>query len=212
MNIYECSSSTVQMLPSSVLQFTDKLVVQNTNIPDLCRTFNYFHTIQAIDLRKNSISTICKSYADKLENFSINSRFQSLWLSENPFYCDCFMIWMIKWLNNFIVQGKHAVVDYRNVTCGRGKMKETPIYILNSGEMGCFKGEWKPWQTTLVVIAACFLGAIIIALCIIIKYKRDVRFFLHHYCGCVCVYFGIPKDDQDEQLQRMSYDAFLAYR
>ena len=211
MNIYNCSSNTDQTLPSSVQQFTDKLVVRKTNLTRLCNPLDYLDVIHFLDIRKNNISSICKPFADTLGN-STGSHFQQLWLSENPFHCYCSMTWMTEWLNNFTILGKHAVADYKDITCSSGEMKGRPIYILNPVEMGCFPFKWKPWHKVLVAIAAVSTVAIIIGLTFIIKYKRDVRFFLHHYCGCVCVCFGIPKDDQDEQLQRMSYDAFLVYR
>ena len=45
----------------------------------------------------------------------------------------------------------------------------------------------------------------------VLKRSRDIMFFIYYYCKwCTC--FGIPRDDPQEMIDNMLYDAFLCYR
>ena len=138
---------------------------------------------------------------------------KKIWLSDNQFHCDCDMTWMIECLNNLTTPTKqNIIVDYQEVKCYSGMMVGKPIYKLNEVEMGCFPPKLALWQKLAIGFAAG-LAIIIIAglIYLVIKRSRDIKFFLYYYCKwCAC--FGVPKDDKNEKLDNMKYDAYISYR
>ena len=114
-----------------------------------------------------------------MKNRSIH--LQEIMLSENPFSCNCEMIWMIKWLNNFTMDGSHIIADYRDIRCSTRLMKGKQIYLLNPIDMGCFPSKWTIQQKVGVGIGAGLAGLVIVGLTILaIKRSRDIRFFLFY--------------------------------
>ena len=185
-----------------------------TNLTNLCQVVSYISSVSYLDMRRNNISKICKSFAQSLgynllENKNRSSQVQQVRLSENPYSCNCDMIWMIKMLSNFTIQGRQVIADYRNVRCSRGLMKGQEIYLLNPIDMGCFPSEWTRQQKIGVGLGAGLAILMIIGLTVlVIKRSRDIRFFLFYYCKC----FNVPGDERSESLQNMSCDAYLCYR
>ena len=193
------------------------LAVRNGNLTKLCRTFAYFKTLKGMGLRNNNITRICKSFAETLEQgyLEINkkSKLEMIWLSENPFHCDCSMTWMIGWLNNFTTPDKqHIIRDYQQIRCHTGLMKEKPIFVLNAVDMGCFPSKWTIWQKVGVGLGAGVAGLVILGLtALVIKRSRDIQFFFYYYFKwCTC--FGVPRDDKKEKVQDLLHDAYLSYR
>ena len=221
-NIYNCSSPTAHTLPphlnySEILRYSNKLVVHNTNITELCGSFPYLKTFFYLDLRNNNISSISQKFAEELKGYSNTdhklSHLQQIWLSDNPYHCDCNMAWMIGWLHNFTtLLGKHVIVDYNQIKCHTGMMVGKSIIELDKVEMGCFPPELTLWQNNFLGLSAGVTALIIAGLTyLVIKRSRDVKFFLYYYCKwCTC--FGLPKDDKNENLDNMEYDAYLSYR
>ena len=163
-------------------------------------------TIRWIDLSENSIVTLPYKIQSLID-------LQKIWLAGNPFHCDCSMTWMIGWLNNFTTSTRdHVIQDYQKLKCRSGKMKGSQIYLLNEVDLGCFPNIWTTWQKVGVGIGSGFAVIIIITLSIlVIKRSRDIKFFFYYYCKwCIC--FGVPRDDKNENLENIEYDAFLYYR
>ena len=99
-----------------------------------------------------------------------------IWLSDNPYYCNCEMIWMKEWLNNLTTSsGNHVIIDYKTLRCHSGMMKGKSIYKLTEVDMGCFT-RWTSGE-----LAGLGLDT-------------------------------VPKDDKDENVNNMKYDAFFCYR
>ena len=176
----------------------------------------------SLDLRNNNISSICKSFAKKLHSDSpftkmnINNvqelrLLEEIRLSKNPYHCDCEMTWMMEWLNNFTAPaGKHITVDYKHLKCFIGMMVGKPIYNLDKVEMGCYPPELILWQKIVISLSSGVVYIIIVGLAyLVIKRSRDIKFFLYYYCKwCTCM--GVPKDDKNEKLNNMEYDAYLS--
>ena len=122
------------------------------------------------------------------------------------------MTWVIDWLNNFTTSsGEHVIAGYENIKCHSGMMVGVPIAQLDKVNMGCFPSKLTLRQKIAIGIAAIVAGIIIITLtALVIKRSRDVKFFFYYYFKwCTC--FG-PKDDKNENLDNIEYDAFLSYR
>ena len=203
------------------------------NIFELSSNFDYLHNIWFLDLKFNKIKFISDTFIYSVKEGGtikwldlsdnklarIPSSIQELaflekiWLDGNPFHCDCEMTWMIDWLNNFTgPDGEHKIVNYDTLACQQGIMKDMPIHLLKVVHMGCFPSKWTMWQKVSVGVGSGLAGLVIIILSVaIIKRSRDIIFFLYYYCKwCTC--FGVPKDDKNEKLKNIEYDAFLYYR
>ena len=219
-NIYNCSSPTAQALPShlktEILNYSNMLVIHNTYLTNLCGLFPYLKIFSYLDFRKNNISSICESLANKLlyivksSNQMTSRHLSQIWLSGNPFHCNCEMTWMIGWLNNFTtITGEHIVVDYKHLKCHSGMMVGKKIYQLDKVAMGCFPPKMTLWQKIGIGITA---GAafLIITIMIIWNFKRsrEFKFLMYYYLKLDTV----PQDDKDENVDNMEYDAFFCYR
>ena len=227
-NIYNCSSTTLKSLPESIPDKTDSLILQNNQITKLCHT-NYFKQISVLDLKFNKISNICDLFYEKLHsykkihylNLAVNNLINlpkhvtnfdksvSVYLGNNPYYCGCDMIWMINWINNYTdVPGRHLVLDYNRMKCHSGKMIGKPIYQLHDVEMECYPHTLSTVQKVGIGVAATVALFIIILTILISKRTREVKFLMFYYFKLDTV----PKDDKDEDLTNMEYDAFFGFR
>ena len=231
-NIFNCSSSGYKTLPVFVPNYTDWIWLENNNV-DILSPFYYISNMKFLNLKHNKITFLSSDFLDSIfesetirwidlsENNLVNVpskmknliHLQKIWLSGNLFHCDCSMTWMIGWLNNFTTSTKeHVIQDYQKLKCHSGKMKGRPIYLLNEVDLGCFPNIWTTWQKVSVGIGSGFAAIIIITLSIlVIKRSRDIKFFFYYYCK-LCICFGVPRDDKNEKLDHIEYDAFLYYR
>ena len=86
-----------------------------------------------------------------------------------------------------------------------------PIHQFDKVEMGCFPPELTLWQKISIGLLAGVAFIIIAGLAhLVIKRSRDIKFFLYYYCKW-CTYFGVPKDNKNEKLDNMEYDAYLSF-
>ena len=132
-----------------------------------------------------------------------------VWLSTNPFRCDCEMIWMKDLLNTFTTPiGDHIIVDYKNVKCKSSMMIGTAIYNLNEVDMGCFPSKWTTWQKAGVGVGSAMAIITILITIVVSKGSREVKFLMYYYFKLDTV----PKDDRNENADDMEYDAFFCYR
>ena len=110
---------------------------------------------------------------------------------------------MTEWLNHLTIStGDHVIVDYKDLKCQSGKMKEKPIYKLDKGQMGCYSrytGDEK---------IALGIGVAIFSLIILLLLVISGEFFFNYYLKLDT----LPKDDIDENVDNMEYDAFFCYR
>ena len=138
---------------------------------------------------------------------------EKIWLSGNPFHCDCSILWMIGWLNNFTTSiGKHIVVDYQDLRCHSGTAVGTPIYKLDKVLLGCYPKGLFILQRVIIGIGSATAGLIIIfLLLIIIKRSRTLQFFIFYKLKIKSI-LSLKKDQEDENVECKEYDAFLSYR
>ena len=220
----------MQNLPPSVPNSTDWLILQNNDVRNLDIFHTYLCTISYLNLKQNKISSITNSFLGNLsESKSLKwldlsdnnlkrlptevqelTNLEKVWLSGNPIHCDCDMTWMIDWINNFrtITTREHVMVDHYQLNCHGGKMNGKPIYKLNKVDLGCYPHDWTLQQKLIVGLSVSIGCIIIVALVIIGLYSRRGRFMLYNYLKIDT----IPRDDKNEDLEDIEYDAFFCYR
>ena len=118
-NVYDCSNKTT--FPKCVQNNTDWLVVSNAHLKNIPGDIPYIANISSLNVSKNDISNIYESTLDviikngKLEILDLSKNnftefpkglknirtSQEIYLSHNPIQCNCNMLWMVEWLNNF---------------------------------------------------------------------------------------------------------------
>ena len=77
------------------------------------------NNIKSLDLRRNKLKNLPKS-------ISKANKTNKLWISNNPYECNCDMLWMKDWL-----VGAKNVKDKENVMCSAGKGKGKIHYLKN---------------------------------------------------------------------------------
>ena len=232
-NIFNCSNSDSISLPQFVLRETNWLLMENSEVNTFFLTTNISNTIKYLNMHNSKVMSIPEEFLHQVnasttlkwldlsynrlpaipEKFKTLKNIEKVWLGGNPFNCDCKMVWMIEWLNNFKTPtGEHKIVDYEKLFCKSGKMKNLPIYVLNDVSMGCYPPKLSPSQKVLIGIGTGVAALIIAILCtVIVRNSRNIKFLFFFYCSW-CNPFGLTEHNKAEKLDNMKYDAFLLYR
>ncbi len=184
---------------------TNKMIVTNSQVREISGEFiakvNSMNTITSINLSGNQIERIAKD-ASNLKHVS------EMWLASNAILCDCGMTWMIPWLNNFTTPaGTNIIKDYKQVKCTSGRFKGIPVHVLTDVAMGCYPHKWTTGQIVGVALAAVFLTILFAFTIFVMKRSRELKFLMHYYLKLDTV----PKDDKNEKLDNIEYDAFLCF-
>ena len=225
-NVLLCSGRKLHHLPEQIPAGANWVFVENNLLQELCGKFPYSSNVTGINIGLNSIKQICPSFIQSiksnrhLEEIILSSnqlssvpqdlqqiKYTKIWLSNNPFLCNCDMLWMISWLvNSTLPSGEHLVPDYKNVTCSNGIHKGTPIYKLNRVDMGCYPDTMPTWQIALLGVVGFLLLAVGITMFVVFKRWKEVKFLLYKHFDI------LDKRDKDENLEGIKYDALLSYR
>ena len=121
-------------------------------------------------------------------------------LSNNPFECDCDMLWLNDWLTNN--SGRAVIRDYREVKCRDGHL----LYRLDAVKMGCFPKELTVWEKILTRSSAFVILGVAVATIFISRRWKEVKWFMY-------LHFDVlDKNDEDEDLEIVEADALLSYR
>ncbi len=203
-NIFNCSSVKLKTLPQ-VPELTNILILTGggfTEMPDkFIKEMNNIRTLRSLNFTNNNITRISR----KIQNIS---HVAEIWLAGNPFVCDCSMTWMIPWLNSLTKSNKTKIVrDYKELECGSGRFKGVHIYFLTKVAMGCYPRKMTAGQIAGVSSGIAFIVLIFCIILIAIWRSREVKFFLFHYLN----WNTKPKDDKNEILDNILYDAYLCY-
>ena len=228
-NVYNCTSTTLDSIPSTLLNDTDWLIMENTAVKYLHGSPKVLSKIKYLDLKSSNIHRLSDDFINQLNKskslkwldlsnnnlVSISSNVQDwtnvekIWLHGNPFKCDCSMTWMIGWLNNFTTpKGQRIIVDYKDIYCQSGMMKDSPIYVLNEVTMGCYPPKLTTMQKIGIALGAGTGLVIILVILLVSRNPREVKFLIYYYFKLDTV----PKDDKNENVDNMEYDAFFCYR
>ena len=129
-NIFNCQGKALTGLPDTVLQDTDWLLLSGNNLGYMNKAPDYLKNVTLLDLRSSNIHKIDETVMkviihnvktvdlrkNKLKNLpksiTKGNKTNELWLSNNPYECNCDMLWMKDWLMD-----TGNVVDKENVTC-----------------------------------------------------------------------------------------------
>ena len=119
-----------------MLDDTDWLLLSGNNLGSLNKATNYLNDITLLNLSSSYITdiddTVMAITAKSVKNFDIRknqlktlprtirnvNESSKFWISDNPYECNCDMIWMKDWLVD-----TNNIQDKDNVTCSAGKMK-----------------------------------------------------------------------------------------
>ncbi len=129
-----CSYNNMTKLPDQVLPRTELLIMTGNNLGNLHSIPDNIPEINELDLNRSNIKTISdkglktllmktkKLYLtnNKLQQFPRLAEKKKIltefWLSENPFECNCDMMWMRDWLQNAT-----NVMDKDQIKCREGR-------------------------------------------------------------------------------------------
>ena len=135
-NIFDCRNKGFSSLPETVLWETDWLLLSGNNLGSLNKAPDYLKNITLLDLSSSNITDIDETVMEfimhngKILDIRKNklrtlpklitkaNRTNKLWISNNPYECNCDMLWMKDWLMDSI-----NIQDKESVTCLTGKMK-----------------------------------------------------------------------------------------
>ena len=125
-----------------MLEDTDWLLLSGNNLGSLNKAPNYLENITLLNLSSSHITQIdetvmavivtninhldisrnyLKTLPETIKNINDSSKLR---ISNNPYKCNCDMMWMKDWL----IDNKN-VVDKENATCSGGKLKGEIIHI-----------------------------------------------------------------------------------
>ena len=219
-NVYNCSSTNMYRLPSEVnfTRGTDWLDFSDNRLNYLCGTHRYLKKIHSFFLTNNNISEICDTTLNTLKHGRLEvlelSRNQlcglpkliqnvtsltQLWLLENPLKCDCDMLWMKNWMENFNKSGHRVVQKYDSLSCEN--MDGHPIHDLDPVKMGCYP----IWEKLLIGISATAIS-IVIAIIAISRRWNEVKWLMY-------LHFNIlPNQDKKENWEGKDFGAVFSYR
>ncbi len=243
-NTINCSFSSMTKLPNQVLPRAEQLIMNGNNLHNLHITNKNLLELKLLDLENTSLRSIDEaSFNDCLQNnISLklsNNNLQhvppitaagafkaNIWLSGNPFECNCDMMWMRDWLQN-----ASNVMDKEQIKCGPGRYQGEPnaangfqllfesrnahlqskrclvfspgktIYNLNQKSMGCLTfPSWIGITIGSVVI-------LVIVVIIVINRKWEaIKFFLFMRLNVSI------NDDPPEEVDKLDFDAFVIFR
>ena len=143
-NIFDCNNKNLTSLPDRALKNTDWLQAKGNKLGNIDKVKKYMEDITFFDLRFNEINTITddvmKSMLKNSKYFTISNNNikilpravttaknnTELYISGNPYECNCNMMWMRDWLVRTT-----NVRDKRNVTCATGKSIGNTVHSLS---------------------------------------------------------------------------------
>ena len=103
------------------LRHITSLNLSSSNIREIDETLLsvIIKNVKHLDIRGNNLKEIPQTITK-------GNIFSEFWISDNPFDCNCDMMWMKDWL---VGQGAKNVADKDNVTCSGGKLKGKTSHI-----------------------------------------------------------------------------------
>ena len=134
-NIFNCSNKKLTNLPDSIENRTNWFLVKGNNLGHVTGARTYLSGLTLLDMSSSNIVRIDKDTVKEITknikylNIAYNKlqylpnelqdtdNFTKLQISNNPYTCNCDMLWMKDWLI-----GAANVADKKNVKCHHGKL------------------------------------------------------------------------------------------
>ena len=141
-NIFDCQNQSFDNFPATVLQETDWLLLSGNNLRSLNKAPDYLKNITLLILSSSNITeideTVMEDIVENVQGFDIRgnqlktlpktitkaNKTKKMWISKNPYECNCDMLWMKDWL----METGH-VMDKENVTCSGSTVKGEVNYL-----------------------------------------------------------------------------------
>ncbi len=203
-NIFTCSNPSLTKLPTAP-QLTNTILLMNTKVKYISQ--NAIAAMKPIQsLRKiNMSNNLIERVSNQIQYLK---QVEEIWLGGNPIKCESEMIWMIPWLNTVHnITRKLIVKDFDEVKCSNGRFRGLPIHLLTVIKQGCYPHKLTAGQTAGVSVAGAFFVLVFCITVIVLKNPREVKFYMYYYLRLNTV----PKDDKNEDVTNMEYDAFLCF-
>ena len=219
-NVFNCSYTCMKSLPTEIEVGTDSVNFSHNNISSITFYPSYIDNMRYMDISFSGLQSIHESFFLHLANRSIMRKLNlasnglkslpntitklhldALSIGDNPYHCDCSIMWMRDWLLQLSTLNNS---DYTNAVCKSGSMIDTPIYLLDSSHMGC-GDQFNIWFP--VVLIGGILIVIVIIAALLIKYSGAIAFFLYLRFDIL-----IGSDGVMEDIENMEFDAFVTYR
>ncbi len=143
-NTVDCSNRNLTSFLQKILPQTEQIIYSGNNIEILDSVTISLVSVSKIDLQRNNIQSITEEVLavmlsgvyslnlsgnkfQKLSRKQLETNYQTqLWLADNPYDCNCDMMWMRDWL-----QLAGNVRDSENMTCGAGKWRGEYLLFFN---------------------------------------------------------------------------------
>ena len=214
-NVYNCSSIQMVKLPSTVPEGINWLDASNNYLTELCDSPSYLRNVSSLNVGNNEIRKICDNVmavleVGNLQDLNLHSNkieqlpkqimhvtpLKRLWLSGNPYLCDCRTIWM----KELILNSSSYVQDAYDVMCASG----VPLRALDFLTLKCYPGIYNLTPLNIVFLL-CVLVVFVAATVVSYRKRNEVRWLLY-------LHFGISfKRDKDINIAEMDYDCYLSY-
>ena len=205
-------------LPSTVPEGTNWLDASYNYLNELCDSPSYLRNVSSLNFRHNRIGRVCDNVlrAWKLGNLqvldlsansitalptklSILSSLKRLWLSGNPYVCDCTTMWMKDWVTFMTSYQNHVVQDIYDIFCVNF---DYPMYALDRSKFHCLLIIDN--ISSRVIISLCVL-AVFAATVVLSRRRNELKWLLY-------LHFGISfKRDKDTNIAEMNHDCYLSY-
>ncbi len=215
-HLYNCTSNnTLATFPPSVPNHTDWQDLSNNKITKLCADESYIKGLSSLRIINNSVEEICDSTIEAMSTKLTWLRLDSnqlktvpkivkklsslvgIWLGNNPYVCECDMLWLNKWVQNEsdfkIVKDKIWCPNFNKY-----------LQDLDEIQMGCV--SLTTLQKIMIGLTTSITLVVVVALIAISRRWNEVKFFMY-------LHFDILwSDDSDGILEGKEFDAFVSYR
>ncbi|KAK7089476.1 hypothetical protein V1264_025014 [Littorina saxatilis] len=164
-----------------------------TYIPD--GAFDGMQSLTFLHMDSNRIQTISQFTFGK----KVAKRFQMLNLGNNPFQCNCDILWFKKWL-----ESRPHIFNYGDpYVCANLHHVTLQDFVLN--EQACLLGSD---AASFTIAVTCVLLSFLLLFVIVFRFRWRMRLWLYEACRA-------SRQDRRRQLlaegRRYRYDVFVAY-
>ncbi len=216
-NVFDCHNQGLLELPEQLQPGTKWVKLNRNNITKICGSVNQLKTVSRIELAHNNIDVICSESMEQLTSISMHyidlsynnmsylpetienaSNSTQLLIGNNPYKCNCDMLWMAKWL---LGSNTAHIPDLGEAICTSGTEIGTQIYKVTDSSLDCI-----PLPTALICGASFGVVAMVVCLFVLYRYLDRIKFQIF-------LRFNVRvNEDQAEDVDEMNFDALVAYK